>query len=212
MSEVDAPQAGLNPELDVLSAATDDGPAASSGRPLPPGPVPRGVSLSAFYGGVVAVLVVALGLAAICEAVLTWGLVEGTRPTAWLTDTIDVIEPVQPVFWISVALVVGGLLIFFTALRRRPVRAYQLKASTGVYLRHIDAAHLLEHDLHLLPGVVGVRVTAKAKKLVVQVKSTGAQETSDTVRRAVEQRLAALQSPPTVRYETAVARAKDDVS
>lgn len=184
---------------------------AVGGKPLPPGPLPRGVSAAAFLGGLVAFLVVVVGTLAIYEAGAAFGWADGLRPSGMLADTFDGLTPSRTVFWVSVGLICAGLLTLALAARRRPARAYQVRAQTGVYLRHGDAARLLERDVRLLPGVVDVRVRPLAKKVVVQVVTTGSPDTAEQVRATIDARLGCLVTQPKVRCTVATARHRGEV-
>lgn len=173
----------------------------AAAEPMRAAAEPRGVSGAVLWGMVWALLFAALGLVAVREAFLHWGLFGGRPELPLLVGLLDGrrFEP-----WMAGAggvLVLLGLLLAVAGLRRRPRRTYRLDAHTGVYLRFGEAARLAELTAGEVPGVLTSRARPGRSQLRVTLATTGATGTEEEVRQLLTARLAALAHPPTVKVK-----------
>lgn len=149
-------------------------------------------------GPILAVLLLALGLLLLRDALVASGALSGTP---WLNAGVDGVEGFAPTWWlISAGIVVAliGLWLALTALRRRSRKTLPLTSRTGVFLHTRDIARLASGAAQDVDGVLDVSSTATRKKVTVTVHGTSELGLRESVTGAVAQRLSPLQSPPRV--------------
>lgn len=159
---------------------------------------PVGVGAIALVGIVLALLLTALGVVAVREALLASGVLTGT---AWLAPAGRSASGLAAASWmvpVGAALVLLGLWLLVAALRPRPRTATTVTSETGVFLRPKDVSRLAQTAAEQVDGVLAADVSATRRAVRVRVRGTGAADVSENVRAAVAQRLSALDSPPTV--------------
>lgn len=181
-------------------------PAGQSGRAdalvMPAAKTPVSSGAIATLGFVLAVLLTAAGVAAVRDALVYAGVLDGTPLLSLAARATNGVTPAVWMVPVGVVLAVLGLWLLLMALRPRPRKAVTLTAQTGVFLRPKDVSRLAETAAERIGGVLDVRVSAKPKTAKVTVRSTGDQATSDRVRDAVTARLAPLESPPTLKIRS----------
>lgn len=182
------------------------GPAHQPSRPspsaLPAAKTPVSSGAIATLGLVLAVLLTAVGVAAVRDALVYAGVLKGTPLLSLAARATNGVTPAVWMIPVGIALAVLGLWLLIMALRPRPRKAVTLTAQTGVFLRPKDVSRLAETAAERVDGVLDVRVSAKPKTAKVTVRSTGDQATSDRVRDAVTDRLSALENPPTLKISS----------
>ncbi len=184
-------------EAAVSSAAPKSrAPMAAAKPPVGVGPVP-------FVGAVLALVLVAVGVAGIRDALVAIGAVEGEP---WIDTVVDTVDGWQPQFWLvpaGIALVLLGVWLILVALRPRSRTGVAVRAATGVFLRTGDVERLAARAASDVDGVLSARSSASHRKVEVRVAVTGGANTADRVRTAVQDALQPLESIPTVQVKTA---------
>ena len=184
-------------EAAVSSAAPKSrAPMAAAKPPVGVGPVP-------FVGAVLALVLVAVGVAGIRDALVAIGAVEGEP---WIDSVVDTVDGWQPQFWLvpaGIALVLLGVWLVLVALRPRSRTGVAVRAATGVFLRTGDVERLAARAASDVDGVLSARSSASHRKVEVRVAVTGGANTADRVRTAVQDALQPLESIPTVQVKTA---------
>ena len=179
-------------EAAVSSAAPKSrAPMAAAKPPVGVGPVP-------FVGAVLALVLVAVGVAGIRDALVAIGAVEGEP---WIDSVVDTVDGWQPQFWFipaGIALVLLGVWLILVALRPRSRTGVAVRAATGVFLRTGDVERLVARAASDVDGVLSARSSASHRKVEVQVAVTGGSATGDRVRAAVQDVLQPLENAPTV--------------
>jgi len=183
-------------EAAVASAAPKSrAPMAAAKPPVGVGPVP-------VVGAVLALVLVAVGVAGIRDALVAIGAVEGEP---WIDSVVDTVDGWQPQFWLvpaGIALVLLGLWLLLAALRPRPRTGVAVRAETGVFLRTGDVERLAARAASDVDGVLSARSSATRRTVEVRVAVTGGANTADRVRTAVQDALQPLESIPTVQVKT----------
>jgi len=175
----------------------DTSNAQQSPAPLKASKTPVGPGVVTVVGLILAVLVIAVGVVGVHDAVVG----AGASGTPWIDAVVKALNGLRPAFWlvpVGVALVLLGLWLLLTALRPRPRTAIALQARTGVFLRPRDVATLARNAAQDVDGVTSAKVTAGPRRIAVAARSTtgGLQQ---NITQAVTARLQALASEPTVR-------------
>ncbi len=179
--------------------ATLDSDDSDESGPLAAAKAPVGVAPVAVTAIVVAVLFTALGVAAVRDALVTGGALTGSP---WLVAAAGGLDGTTPAPWLlvlGVLLLVVGLWLVLTSLRRRPRTGIALRARTGVFLRPRDVSRLASGAASDVDGVLDATASATVKKVVVQVTTTGDPGTEQQVRDAVTARLSRADPAPDVR-------------
>jgi hypothetical protein len=172
------------------------------GRAMPPAKTPRRTGGTAALGITLAVLLIAVGVLAVRDALLYARLFNG-RPL--LHELAKVVQGLRPEAWtVVVGALLGllGLALLVKALIRSGRRVTAVTAETGVFLRPRDVTRLVETAAEGVDGVLGVRVSAKPRRVAVSIRSTGDPDVAGRVQDAVTQRLEPLATQPTVRVTT----------
>ncbi len=168
----------------------------AAGTPLPPGPSPRRPGVNTALGVLSALVLIGLGVLAVHDAVVGWGLIDQPAAHQVVIDFVNGVRPGERLLAASIlALIVGGALVI-VALRPRGYETYQLKAGTGVHIWRADLARMVEEDVLAIPGVSWVRVRPRGRQLRVQLTTTGGPGIADQVRDTAQARLADLVHPP----------------
>ena len=159
---------------------------------------PVGVGAIALVGIVLALLLTALGVVAVREALLAAGVLTGT---AWQAPAGPSVRGLAAASWmvpVGAVLVLFGLWLLVAALRPRPRTATTVTSATGVFLRPKDVSRLAQTAAEQVDGVLAADVSATRRAVRVRVRGTGAADVNEHVRAAVARRLSALDRPPTV--------------
>ena len=186
------------PEAEAVPPA---GRAAPRGA-MPPTKTPRRVGSIAALGMLIALVVTAVGVLAVRDALVYGGLLGGTP---FLHDLAKRLQGLRPEAWVVVAgavLALVGLALLFRALRPSSPKVTALQAASGVFLRPRDVSRLVESAAQGVDGVLGAHASSTPRRVTVSVRSTGDAGVADHVREVVAARLAPLKAPPAVRVRT----------
>ena len=173
--------------------------AGSAAKALPPAKEPVGLGPLPVVGLVLALVLLALGVVAVRDALVAAGALDGEP---WVAGAIDTVDGWTPQVWIAVVgavLVLVGLWLLLAALRPRPRTSHALTAQTGVYLGRRDVERVAANAASGVDGVLEADATASRRRIDVKVSVTGGSETLGRVTAAVEEALAALDAAPKVR-------------
>ena len=168
-------------------------------QPLPAGKTPVGPGIITAVGLTLAVVVVALGVVGVHDALVAAGAAGGAP---WIDSAVQPFDEVTPAVWlvpVSLCLVLLGTWLLLTAVRPRPRTAIALRSQTGVFLRPRDVAKLARNAAQEVDGVTSARVSAGPRKVTVAVQATTTEDVRTKVSQAVATRLGALATAPTVR-------------
>lgn len=149
-------------------------------------------------GPVLAVLLLALGVLLLRDALVAAGALSG-KP--WLGVAVDGVKGFGPAWWLipaGIVVALFGLWLALTALRPRSRKTLPLTSRTGVFLHIRDVARLASGAAGDVDGVLDASSAATRKKVTVTVHGTAEADLRETVTVAVTDRLSALQSPPRV--------------
>lgn len=181
------------PNTNVDTSQVQQSPAPPSAAKTPVGP-----GVVTVVGLILALLVIAIGVVGVHDALVAAGAAKGT---SWIDTVVKPFNGLTPAVWlvpVGITLVLLGLWLLLTALRPRPRTAVALQARTGVFLRPRDVATIARHAAQNVDGVTSAKVTATPRKIAVTASTTtgGLQE---NITQAVTTRLRALATAPTVR-------------
>jgi len=183
----------------VTDADGATGQDQQSPAPLSAAKTPVGPGVITAVGLVLAVLVIALGVVGVHDALVAAGAVSGT---SWIDSVVTPFNDLTPAIWlvpVGIALVLAGLWLLLTALRPRPRTAIALDATTGVFLRRRDVAKLARNAAQDVDAVTSAKATAGRRKVVVVARATTTDGVEQQITQAVTIRLQALAKAPTVR-------------
>lgn len=185
---------------------TDTGlsrPTARAAHPaMPPARTPRRTRGTAALGITLAVLLTAVGVLAVRDALLYAKLFSGSP---LLHELATVVQGLRPESWtVAAGALLGllGLALLVKALIRSGPKVTAVTAETGVFLRPRDVTRLVETAAEGVDGVLGVRVSSTPRRVSVSIRSTGDPDVAERVQDAVAQRLEPLATQPTVRVTT----------
>lgn len=162
---------------------------------------PAGAPPATATGVVIALVLVALGVVAVRDALVALGWVPGTswlEPAAsWLADGVG-----KDVWVLVVAVLVAllGLWLVLRAFGRRPRTAVSLGDGTNAWLESRDVARVADIAASDVDGVVTVRSRAakRSVKLRVTVVDTARDGAKGAVQEAVRDALEGLDPSPRV--------------
>lgn len=167
-------------------------PLPGAGRPTAPG-------IARKAGLLVALLLVALGLAGIYDALVQGNVIDGRRLVEPLLEWLDGLEPQDWMLPAGVAVAVLGLLLVLAALWPRPHRSLPVAARTGVFATRGAVEELTVDSAAAHGGVLDASARARTGAVAVKVVTDGEPETAAEVRQSVTERLDRLARTPKVR-------------
>lgn len=167
--------------------------------PLAPARPPIGAGLPVRAGVLVALVVLALGVAAIRDALIAADLVSGKPLTSTVIDTVDGLSAANWMLPAGIVLALAGLWLIAASVWRRSWRAAALSAETGVLVTRRAIGRIAAAAARDVPGVVDASARSHRSWVLVRVGTDGEQSTESEVRAAVAERLAGLDPPPSVR-------------
>ena len=182
--------------------ATADDPTGHNRQgptPLPAAKTPVGPGAVTVVALMLALLVVAVGVLGVHDALVAAGAASGTP---WIDAVVKTFNKLTPAVWLApvgTALVLLGLWMLLTALRPRPRTAIALNAKTGVFLRPRDVAKLARNAAQDVDGVTSAKVTVGRRKVAVAARATTTDGVEQKITQAVTTGLQALAKTPTVR-------------
>ncbi len=170
---------------------TDDAKAegdAGGERPLKAAKPPVGSGTTPLFAQLVALLVIAVGVLGVQEALARTGLVS-TSWTSWLLTRADGRIATFAMLVLFVVLVLVGLILLLAVFRPRPSRVLTLSAETGVFLRASDMARIAADRVAGVDGVDDVDAAASRKRLDLHVTTVEPPSGNSAVEAAVRSRL-----------------------
>ncbi|GEL94831.1 DUF6286 domain-containing protein [Cellulomonas composti] len=153
-----------------------------------------------WVGVVLAALVVALGVLVIRDALVIDGRIDGSTWLVPLVDSTDGVEPSPALTAIGCVVALLGLWLVVVALGRRVRNRLPLDVP-GASIGIADVARLAAAAAESVPYVLSAESSARRTSVKVTVTSLEGDDVADEVRALVEQRLARLATPMTVRVE-----------
>lgn len=167
-------------------------------------PVPVAAAAASKVAVVLAIVLAALGVVAVRDAVVGLGWASGST---WLPVAADAVDGFAPVDWLTiagVAVVLIGLLLVVLALKPRRRTAVAVSAQTPMYLTVDGIAALAGAAARDIAGVVDARASSSRRRVIVRCRVTrddsGAMRA--TIAEAVTRNLSTLQNPPRVVVRT----------
>lgn len=173
----------------------------ASRRPLRAAPVPKRPAGIGFLGMLAALVVAALGVLAIYEAVVLLGWTEGEPVlTPFLTGSATVTPDVTTAIVAGIVALLG-LWLLWTALKRGRRSGVRVGAGTGVWMTFGDVERIAAGAAEQCDGVLSATANASGRTVRVDAQTTGRDVEGD-VRSSVTERLAGLSAPPRVVVRT----------
>lgn len=167
-------------------------------EPLDSDRTPLGFAGVSVVGIALALVLLGLAVVAAHDVLAITGAVGGPR---WVDSTVSSVDGVKAALWVipvSLLLVLLGLALLVSSVRRRRRPYVALASGSGVYLRVKDTGALAEAAAGDVDGVAEVSASASRRKMRMTVTGTGEDGLQAAVREAVERALAPLASPPRV--------------
>jgi hypothetical protein len=183
----------------VPRPAADTGSGAGGREAMPRARQETGSGRIGVVGLALAVLLTALGVVLVRDALISFDVLPGR---AWLPATLDGLNGVTAEWWMvpagaGVALL--GLWLVVTALRPRLRNTMPVTSATGVFLHTRDIARLAANAAGEVAGVLSATSAASRRTVTVTVRSTATAGIAEGVTEAVNLRLSPLETPPQVR-------------
>ena len=151
---------------------------------------PVGVGASPLVAQLIAIALVVLGAVGVQALLSSTGAVAQGPWTTTAVDAVDGTASDSPVVLVvAVVAVLLGLLVLPIAFKRRPRKALELDAATGVRLRTHDLTRLARAAVEGADGVTDVRVTASRRRLRVVATSVAAKDRNAAITSDIEHRL-----------------------
>ncbi len=162
---------------------------------------PVGLGVQPVFGALWALLVVALGVVGVRDALVYAGLLSGS---GWCEEAAAKLDGKSVEAWMvpaGAALAILGLALVVIALRRRPKRGIRVTATTGIYLSSRGIQRLAQAAAADVDGVDTTTVSATRRKIRVDATTFLSQpeQAEEHIKEAVHSRLSALETAPTVR-------------
>jgi hypothetical protein len=174
------------------SQPVHDGPAMTPARQK------SGAGRVGFVGPLMALLLTAIGVVLLHDAIAR---IDARPGRTWIAAIVDSLDGLTAEWWMipaGLAVSLIGVWLIVTALRPRSRKTLAVVSQTGVFLRTGDIARLASAAADDVDGVLAASSVAGRRAVTVTVESDRDQ-VADLVRDAVEQRLSALQKPLTVK-------------
>jgi copper chaperone CopZ len=182
-------------EVDLESGASPVEPTA--------GRTPTAAPAAAPWAVLLALVVLALGVVGIRDALIAAGAFGGS---SWTRNTANAIDGLTARTWMipaGIGLAVLGLWWLLTALKPRKRTEISLSGTPGAWMRPGDLARLVQPTVENVEGVVSASTSATRR--TVTVKATTTARDSTEVRTAVTDvvgdRLSALRRAPRVKVK-----------
>lgn len=172
----------------------DTAPPAPSGSTMRAARQQTGAGRIGVVGPILAILLTAIGVVLLHDAISE----ADTRPgRSWLAALADGLNGFEAEWWLipsGVAAALIGLWLIITALRPRSRKTLAVTSATGVFLHTRDIARLASAAADDVDGVLSAHSVVGRRAVTVTVESETA-GVADRVQEAVAQRLAALAEP-----------------
>lgn len=168
---------------------------APAPTPLGAAKPPVGTGAAPAVGLLVALALVAVGAVGVQEALVRSGVLS---QASWTSSALARLDGVHVRDWmlpLFLVLVLLGLALLATALRRRPRTALTLEADTGVYLRTGDLARIARTALEGTSGITEVSCRASRRRLRVAVTTLATHDDGDHLATEVREHLDRVLAP-----------------
>ncbi|GIG23667.1 hypothetical protein Cch01nite_43910 [Cellulomonas chitinilytica] len=158
----------------------------------------------AWWSIALALLVVALGVLVVREALVAGEVVDGEPWIPPVVDSADGIAPSAAVTAVGIVVALLGLWLVVIALGRRVRTRLPVTSSAGTTIGIGDVARLAASAADDVDAVLSARAAASRKSVTVTVTTLDGDDVADAVRAAVTERLAPLTTPLSIRVVTRV--------
>lgn len=185
--------------VDVRVAAVAPYRPEPGAEPLPGAGRPAAPGIARKAGLLVALLLIALGVAGIYDALVQGDVIDGRKLVEPLLERLDGLEPQDWMLPAGIAVAVVGLLLVLAALWPRPRRSLAVSARTGVFATRGAVEELTVDSAAGHGSVLDASAKAKSRAVVVRVVTDGEPGAPAEVRQGVTERLARLAQAPKVR-------------
>ncbi len=140
--------------------------------PLPAAKSPAGTGPTPLVAQLVALVLLALGVAAVQHLLVLLGAISGA---SWLDETARAADGLEGsstlVLVAAVVALVLGVLLLLVALKPRPRRTLALKAGSGVHLRRADLRRVVQAAVDDVDGVSSTDVRVRRRSVSVVARS-----------------------------------------
>lgn len=180
-----------------MSATASRRRLAVSAEPLPAGRPPLSATAVRIGGIVAALLLSALGIVLLQDALARSGMLDAT---SWLRRATGYLDGYTTGGWMLPAGIVTALVgawVLYHAIRPRPNTAAAV-GDHGLYLSRRALATIARDAANEVDGVTHVSSRASERRIQLGVTSTGTEGVSFDVREAVQNRLAGISRMPRV--------------
>lgn len=172
---------------------------ASMSRGFAPAAAATRAGRVAWWSIGLAVLLVALGVLVVREALVAAGRVDGEPWLAPVVDSVDGLVPSVLVTVVGIVVALLGLWLVGVALGRRVRTRLDVTSSTGTTIGLNDAARLAASAADEVDRVLSARAAATRRTVTVTVTTLEGDDVVAAVRAAVTERLAPLAQPLSVK-------------
>jgi Family of unknown function (DUF6286) len=189
--------------LTTESARVPDVPDASADpeSALEPAREPVGTGASPLVAQLLALVLIALGIVGIQEALVR---TDAVSTSSWTRQALDAVDGLEATAWwllpVCAGLGVLGLLLLVVAFRRRPRKTLALGAQTGVFLRRGALPKIVTSAVEGTDGVTDVDTTCSRSRIKVRATTFEARDGNSAIeadiRTRLEGTLAALHPEP----------------
>jgi len=182
-------------EVDLESGASPVEPTA--------GRTPTATPAAAPWAVLLALVVLALGVVGIRDALVAAGAFGGS---SWTKNTANAIDGLTARAWMipaGIGLAVLGLWWLLAALKPRKRTEISLSGTPGAWMRPGDLARLVQPTVENVEGVVSASTSATRRTVTVKATTTARDSTEvrTAVTEAVGDRLSALRRAPRVKVK-----------
>jgi hypothetical protein len=154
-----------------------------------------------WFGVVLSLLVTALGVVVVRDALVIGGQIDGTTWLVPVIDGADGLDPTTASTAVGVVVALLGLWLVFVALGRR-VRTRLPLDVPGATIGVADVARLASSAASDVPYVLSAHSSARRTSVSVNVTALEGDDVDADVLAAVQERLARLATPVTVHVST----------
>ncbi|GGF94809.1 hypothetical protein GCM10007304_05840 [Rhodococcoides trifolii] len=175
-------------ELPETSTAADELKAAL---------LPRARPAAAPVAFVLSLVLVALGVVAVRDALVYANAITGQAWSGWVADHVDGTTVATWMLAAGIAVAVVGLLIVIAALKPRAKR-YRPAASPDTWVLKDDVRKVVRTAVTEVPGVETARVKVKKRSAKVRVVGIGGDTLRSSVEEAATRRVGVLEGSPSV--------------
>lgn len=167
-----------------------------------PAKAPAKAPATVVTGVLLALVLLAVGIVFLRDALLAAGALTGSPWLRWFADKAELVSATSPwMVWAGPVAVVLGIVLLVAALKPRKATHWAAEEA-GVHIGRTDAARLVANAAHQSSSVVEARADVAGRRAVRVTARTVATDTAGVtqdVEKAATHRLAALRPTPSVR-------------